>query len=116
MTLYFLPINMLICLSLTILIEVIVAYILNVRKIKDFINIVLVNFLTNPLVVTIPFFCNIYYGIICRNIALVILEIFAFLIEGFIYKKYLSFNKINPYIISLILNFMSYTIGSLMFT
>lgn len=116
MTLYFLPINMLICLSLTIFIEIVVAYILNVRNLKDFINIILVNILTNPLVVTVPFYCNIYYGIMCRNIVLTILEILTVVIEGFIYKKYLNFNKINPYIISLILNFMSYIIGHIMFT
>lgn len=115
MTLYFLPINMLICLSLTIFIEIITAYCLKVRKCKDFINIILVNFITNPLVVTIPFYCNIYHGITARNIILVILEIVAILVEGFVYKKYLNFDKINPYIISLILNLISYTVGKFIY-
>jgi hypothetical protein len=42
-----------------------------------------------------------------------VLELFAFLVEGFIYKQTLSFKKINPFILSLILNAVSYSSGLL---
>lgn len=113
MTIYYLPMNMAICLSITIIIEVLVAFGFKVRQGKDFVNIVLVNVLTNPLVVTVPFYFNIYYGVIYRHIALLILEVLATLVEGFVYKKYLKFDKINPYLFSLILNISSYLIGGL---
>ena len=46
-------------LVLTIIIEVAVALSLKVRDKKDLLNIVLVNFLTNPLVVSISVFFNL---------------------------------------------------------
>ena len=95
----------------TIIIELIVGIILKIRNKKDLINIILVNCLTNPLVVTIPLYVNIKYGLFERHICLLLLEIFALAIEGFIYKKYLEFNKINPYVLSIILNACSYSMG-----
>lgn len=102
---------LLICLWATVVIELLLAYILKIRKKKDFINILLVNVLTNPLVTTIPFYLNVAHSLLYRNIAMIILEIFAVIIEGFVYKKYFSHNYINPYVFSLILNFVSYIIG-----
>lgn len=105
-----LPYIMARCLILTVLIETIVAFILGYRK-KDLLNVVLVNIITNPIVVTIPVFFNVKYGIMPRHISLLVLEILTLLGEGFIYHKYLSRRKINPYLLSLILNFSSYIIG-----
>ena len=106
-----LPIVMIKCLSITIVIEIIVSLLLKIRDKKDILNIVLVNIVTNPLVVAIPVYVNITYGLLERHIVILILEIFAVLYEGFIYKKYLHLKKINPFIISLILNLSSYLIG-----
>lgn len=106
-----LPIIMFKCLMYTIIIEVIVSIILGIRERKDFINIILVNIMTNPLVTSIPVFMNIRFGILERNISLLILEVFAILSEGFVYSKYLKLKKIKPYILSIILNGASYFIG-----
>ena len=98
------------CLILTILIEGLIAFILGYRK-KDLLNVILVNIVTNPIVVTIPVYFNVKYGVFERNISLIILELLTLFIEGFIYFKCLKRKKINPFLLSLILNFSSYFIG-----
>lgn len=108
-----LPFIMLKCLILTIIIEIVVAVFLKVKNKKDFLNIALVNILTNPIVVSVPVFFNIKYGVLERRIGLVVLEILTLIVEGTIYKKYINFKKINPYVLSLILNLSSYLIGEL---
>ena len=109
-----LPFIMLSCLFFTIVIEIIFATIaLKIKDKKDLLNILLVNVMTNPIVVSLPVFVNIRYGIIQRNITVIILEIFTVFIEGKIYSVYLKFKKVNPYILSLILNLCSYIIGDI---
>lgn len=108
-----LPLIMIKCLLITIVIEVIIGIICGVRKKKDILNIVLVNIFTNPLVVSIPVFITVYVSFKARVPVLIILELFAFVSEGFIYKRVLDFKKINPYLLSLILNCGSYFIGEL---
>lgn len=110
---FFLVKNMIFCLFITIVIECAVAFILKVRNLKDYLNIIIVNFMTNPLVVSIPVYFNIMYGIKYRNIAYYFLELFAVISEGYIYKKYLKYNKINPFIFSCILNLTSFLTGEI---
>ena len=105
-----LPYVMARCLILTVLIETLIAFILGYRK-KDLINVILVNVMTNPIVVMIPVYFNVKYGIVERNIALGILEVVTLFVEGFIYYKFLERRKINPFLLSLILNFSSYIAG-----
>ncbi len=105
-----LPYIMARCLILTVLIETLIAFLLGYRK-KDLINVILVNIMTNPIVVMIPVYFNVKYGIVERNIALGILEIVTLFVEGFIYYKFLEKRKINPFLLSLILNFSSYIAG-----
>lgn len=105
--------QILISLIITIIFELLSSFIIGIRKKKDYLNIILVNFLTNPLLNGIVLFVNIYYGILYRNIVLYILEILVVIIEGLIYKKYLIFKKINPYLVSFILNISSYGLGLL---
>ena len=101
------------CLSLTIIIEGLLALILGVRKRKDFLNIVLVNIVTNPIVVTVPFLIFILFGFRIYKYSIYILEVLAFLIEGLIYSKVLDYKKINPIVLSAILNLSSYGFGLL---
>lgn len=108
---FFLAKNMVFCLCITIIIECIVAFILKVNELKDYFNIIIVNCMTNPLVVSVPVYFNIMYGIKYRNIAYYVLEIFAIISEGYIYKKYLKYRKINPFIFSFILNAISCLAG-----
>lgn len=108
-----LPIIMLRCLILTIIIEVVIGLILKIKNKKDILNIILVNIVTNPIVVSIPVYINIKFGLLERNISLITLELLTLFIEGYIYKKVLNYKKINPYLISLILNMSSYLIGEI---
>ena len=108
------PEIMLRSLLFTIIIEILVALIIGIRNKKDIINILLVNLLTNPIVTSIPIVFNVYFGILSRNIVLYTLEILTFLIEGIIYFKTIKYRKINPFLISLILNLSSYFIGELL--
>ena len=105
-----LPLVMIKCLICTIIIEVFVAFIIGLRK-KDIIYVILVNIMTNPLVVSFPILMLVRFGINERYISLVILEILALISEGFVYKKVLTYKKLNPYLISIILNVLSYCIG-----
>lgn len=105
------PLILLNSLFWTIVIELLGAWLLQVRKSKDLFNILLANIITNPIVTSMTFTINIYYGIFIKNIWLIILEILAWFVEGTLYKKYLTYTKINPYLLSLILNVGSYSIG-----
>ncbi len=107
------PIIMIRCLICTILIECGVALIIGIRNKKDFLNILLVNCITNPIVVIVPLYLNLKYGLLERKIALIVLELLTLFVEGLIYKKVLNYKKVNPYLISLILNFSSYFIGEI---
>ena len=106
-----LPWMMVKCLLCTIVIEVIFGLIFRIRDKKDILNIVLVNVLTNPIVVSIPVFVMFRYGMQARYIVLIILELLTVLVEGFIYYKVLKYKKINPFVLSLLLNIASYLIG-----
>lgn len=108
-----LPLIMLICLSSTIVIELIMSLLLGIRNKKDILNVILVNIMTNPLVVSILMYIT-YNRLFNTTISIIILEILVILTEGFTYKKILTFDKINPYVLSLILNISSYFIGELL--
>lgn len=108
-----LPLIMLICLSSTIMIELIMSLLLGIRNKKDILNVILVNIMTNPLVVSILMYIT-YNRLFNTTISIITLEILVILTEGFTYKKVLTFDKINPYVLSLILNISSYFIGGLL--
>lgn len=108
-----LPLIMCKCLILTVIIELLVGIILKIKDKKDILNIVLVNMMTNPLVTSIPTLIYMKIGVLGRNISLILLEIFAVISEGFVYKKFLNFKKINPFIFSIILNGSSFLIGEI---
>ena len=113
MFVYELPTVMIRCLSITVLVEVIMAIIIGIRDKKDLLNVVLVNIVTNPIVVTIPVYFNYRYGLLQRNICLVIFEIATLFFEGFIYYKYLNYKKINGFLVSAILNLASFAVGEM---
>ena len=80
---------------------------------KDFLLVIFVNILTNPVVVLL-YWLTILYTELNINIALIPLELFAILTEGYYYKKYSSsFDR--PYLFSFIVNMFSYWIGVLLF-
>lgn len=106
-----LPRIMIKCLLLTVLIELAIALLIGIVKRRDLLNVILVNVVTNPLVVSLPILFMLLYGVRARYIVLIILELLTVIFEGFIYSKVLDYKKLNPYIISLMLNLGSYLIG-----
>lgn len=108
-----LPKYMVICLVETILLELLLGFILGVRSKKDIINIILVNVLTNPIVVVVPIFFLFYWSNVARIFCLVILEILTIIVEGFTYKKVMNYKRLNPFILALFLNIFSYFVGQL---
>ena len=114
MSLNNLPLIMIRCLLLTIIIELIIALIIGIRDKKDIINVILVNVITNPIVVLLPIIIYIKFGYTFEKISLYILEVLTVLLEGLIYKKVLKYKKINSFLISLILNLASFLIGELL--
>jgi len=106
-----LPKYMLICLLLTIVIEVIIGLIMGIRDKKDFLNVILVNMLTNPIVTSVPTYFLFFNSPLVSNISLAVLEVLTVIVEGFIYSKTLKYKKINPYLVALILNISSYLLG-----
>ncbi len=108
-----LPLYMLVSLTCTIIIELTIGIIVGIRDKKDILNIILVNLLTNPLLVSITYAVNIYYGLKVKYITIVILELLVIVIEGLIYFKNLKYKKINGFLISFILNIGSYFLGIL---
>lgn len=99
------------CLAFTILIETIVAISIGIRNIKDIIYIILANIVTNPMVVSIPLLTAALYNQKVSRVTTIILEIITLVIEGYVYKKSLSNKNMNPYVLSFILNVMSFVIG-----
>lgn len=92
--------------SITIIIEIVLAYLLRIRKKEDFLNIIIINFITNIALNIFIIISAILFNKIIINILL--LEIFILVVEGIFYKKKLSYKKINPFLISLVLNTVSY--------
>ena len=107
------PRIMITCLLLTIVIEVLFALLFKVRDRKDILNVILANIITNPIVVILPHYISFNYGFKLYDVILIILEILTVIVEGFIYQKYLKYKKINPYLLSLLLNLLSYFIGDI---
>lgn len=89
------------------------ALILKYRK-TDILIVFLVNILTNPLLNSIVNFIELSCGRNGRRIVLVLGEVLVLIIEGFIYKYSLDRKKINPFLLSLILNGISLGIGLLL--
>ena len=76
------PLILLECLALTLIIELVVALILSVRDKKDILNIILVNVITNPVVVTTQLLLYANFGYNVELIGIIIMEILVVFVEG----------------------------------
>ena len=106
-----LPIILIQYLLLTTVIETVIAIIIGIRHKKDILNVILVNVVTNPLLNALQIYIGFKHGENARNIAIIVLEMMAFLVEGFIYYRFLENKKYNGFLLSFILNCSSYFIG-----
>ena len=108
------PFYMARALLLTIVFETGLALILGVRKKRDIAVVVLAQAVTNPVLVITAVLINFRFDITVYYIALAALEISAVAAEGFIYKSVLDYKKINPFLLSLVLNAFSFTAGQIL--
>ena len=97
---------------LTLIIEYIIIKLIFIKK-KVFIPVLLVNMLTNPLVVYIYNILSIY-SVAHKDIILVILELLVVIVEGYVYKYLLEINLKKALIVSVISNIVAYLIGILL--
>ena len=103
--------SLLISLFLTIIIELTVSFIIGIRNKDDIKVVILVNICTNPIVVYIANCLMLFTNGFIYNIGVAILEMLVVMVEFVLYKKYLKFDKVSPFAISLINNVISFSIG-----
>lgn len=100
-----------ISLLLTIALETGFFLLIGKREKKDILLLVMVNILTNPVVVLLYWLTAIYSD--WNTVAVLVpLELFAVLTEGYYYKKY-GRNFKHPYLFSLNANAFSFGMGLL---
>ncbi len=103
--------SLIISLLLTLLLESIFAFVVGVRGKMDYLLLVLVNLLTNPLVVLLYSLSLLFIPFTGIWVQL-ILEAMAVMTEGIYYKKYAISIK-RPFLFSLCINGFSYGVGLL---
>lgn len=102
---------MLRALLLTIVLETALAALLGVRKKWDVATTVLSQIATNPIVVITTLLVGMRASTPVYYTVLAAMEIAAVVTEGFIYRSALDYKKINPFLLSLILNAASFGLG-----
>ena len=111
--------SLVLSLALTITLEIVFFLLTNKRNKKDLLLLILVNVLTNPIVVLFFWLVTLYTDWntylnthLDTNIILIPLELFAVLTEGYYYKKYgCDFRR--PYLFSFAANMFSFWSGVL---
>lgn len=96
---------------LTFIIEYIIIKLIFIKK-KALIPVLLVNMLTNPLVVYIYNIMSIY-SFFYKDIVLVFLELVVVIVEGYVYKYLFEIKWKIALIISFISNVVAYLVGIL---
>ncbi|MDF2484186.1 MAG: hypothetical protein K0R46_354 [Herbinix sp.] len=99
-------------LLLTLLLEAGFALIFGIRDKKDMGLLILVNILTNPLVV-LSYYLVINYTEVNGLIAIIVLELMAILTEGYYYRTYGKTFR-HPFIFSVSINLFSFLIGQML--
>ncbi len=113
MTLHTMLYSLLLCLSLAVVIEIIVAFLLGIRAGRDLRLIACVNCITNPTVAYITLWVLLLHSRIIYWATVVVLEITVVWAEYILYKRFLENAKISPLLLSIIGNAVSYGAGVL---
>ena len=103
--------TLIVCLILTLVLEEITALIVGVRKGFDLTVILFSNLLTNPVVVFSGMLLASFTEI-PRPVYVIVLELAAYITEALIYRKLLFTKKPSPFLLSLILNSVSFFVGT----
>ena len=109
----YIAVSLIISLLLTLIIETFTSVFLGIREKRDIGIVIIANIITNPIVVYISNCLNIFTSKSVFYVGVLILEVLAIIVEFWIFKKYLKYNKKSPFIISLINNFVSYNLGNI---
>ena len=96
---------------MTIILEELSALMIGIRKAFDLTVILFVNILTNPIVVFTGLMMAEYTRV-PRAVYITILELAVFITEALIYRKLLYTKKPSPFLVSLVLNSVSFFIGT----
>lgn len=105
--------SLILSLGLTLVFESAAAWLLGMRKGKDFLLLLLVNVFTNPLLGLILDLYWLRFGVLPGLWLILPLEVLVVAAEGALYRGRLAFRNVNPFVLSLILNGLSY-FGGLM--
>ena len=90
------------------------AWLLGVREKRDYLLLILVNVLTNPILVLILNGIWLKFGIWPAWYVMGPLEVGVVLVEGFLFRGRLEYKKINPFVLSAALNGISVLGGMLL--
>lgn len=95
---------------INLLIEVIVAFIIGVRNKWDISMVGIINLISNPVMnsLLIPIRKWYYFNNIFDYIIVLIFELIVIVLEGLFFKKYFTKKKKNPFILSAIINIVSF--------
>ena len=103
--------HFLISLLLTIIIELCVAICLNITEVRYLKRIIWINCITSFSINGIVYsLSSVFSYSILYYLIVPILEVVVFIVEGYYYKKTIQL-KVNPFLISFILNIASYGCG-----
>lgn len=105
--------SLIISLSLTLIIELTISLILGIRKKDDIIIVICANTLTNPIVVFIANCLTLLNNAWVYYIVVLIMEVIVVFVEGFVFKKALSYKDKSPLLISFANNATSFLLGIL---
>ena len=101
-------------LGVTLLLELAAAFLLGIRTPRDLLLVGLVNVVTNPPVVLTLNLVALFSGSPPQWYLIAALELAAWLIEACLYRARFSNTRWNPFLLSLLLNGISYFGGLLL--
>ncbi len=99
-------------LLIVFLTELPLACLLGAKNVKKLVTTALINIVTNPAVVLTGLCISMFFSR-WKMPGTFILEALVFITEGFMFSRFDIFEKKNPYLISLVLNFTSFLLGEL---
>ena len=93
--------------------ELSVSFLLGIRTIREAITVILINIITNPIVVVLSLLLTfMFYE--WRVFGNFILEIAVVFSEGYMFGRFNIFNNKNTYLCALLLNTISFLAGELL--
>ncbi len=99
-------------LAIVFITELPICFLMGAKTKCKLITSALINFITNPAAVM----CGLALALFLpefQNTGIFLIEFFVVFIEGFMFSRFKTFETKNPYLISLLLNFISYTAGEI---